>query len=96
MDLAPCVDMRCLPLDDIKAGLGAQTHRRAIKTHLPADALPMALRARYIYAARDVRTYFHEWLDDDDGGPMGSYWTHIQSRWDMRDRPNVLLVHFTI
>jgi hypothetical protein len=25
---------------------------------------------------------------------MGSYWRHIQSWWEIRDRPNVLLVHF--
>ena len=133
MDLAPWLDMRCLPLDEIMMGLEAQTHRRFIKTHLPADALLMSPLARYIYVARDgrdvawswfnhlmkmtddfydfingtpgrvgppitrpttdVRTFFHEWLDKD-GEPMGSYWAHIQSWWDIRDLENVLLVHF--
>ena len=35
--------------------LEAQTHRRFVKTHLPADALVMQPRARYIYVARDGR-----------------------------------------
>jgi aryl sulfotransferase len=32
-----------------------QTHRRCIKTHLPADALVMSPAAKYIYVARDGR-----------------------------------------
>jgi aryl sulfotransferase len=134
MDLAPWLDMRCLPLDDIMAALDGQTHRRFIKTHLPADTLPISPRASYIYVARDGRdvvwswynhlmkmtdgfydlinntpgwagppvsrpttnisTFFHEWLDGDNG-PLGPYWPHVQSWWDLRERPNVLLVHFS-
>lgn len=133
MDLAPWLDMRCIPLDDIIAGLEAQEHRRFIKTHLPADALPISPQASYIYVARDgrdvawsfynhmikmtdgfydlinqtpglitppierpsgdPRTFFHDWLDQD-GGPMGSFWDHIRSWWDLREQPNVLLMHF--
>jgi aryl sulfotransferase len=133
MDIAPWLDMRCMPLDEIMTGLEAQTHRRFVKTHLPADALRMSPQARYIYVARDGRdvvwswynhlmkmtdgfydminntpgrvgppllrpatdivSFFHEWLDED-GGPMGPYWPHIQGWWDIRERPNVLLVHF--
>ena len=33
----------------------AQTHRRVIKTHLPADALVMSPKAKYLYVARDGR-----------------------------------------
>jgi aryl sulfotransferase len=33
----------------------AQAHRRVLKTHLPADALRMSPKARYIYVARDGR-----------------------------------------
>jgi len=135
MDLAPWLDMRIMPLDEVMAGLEAQTHRRFIKTHLPADALRMSPRASYIYVARDgrdvlwsfynhlmkmtdgfyalindtpgrvgpplqrpttdVRTFFHEWLDTDGAGILGPYWPHIQSWWDLRDQPNVLLVHFS-
>jgi aryl sulfotransferase len=133
MDLAPWLDMRCMPLDDILKGLESQSHRRFMKTHLPADALRMSPRAKYLYVARDgrdvawsmynhmmnmtddfyalinntpgwdglpllkptgdVRAFFHHWLDSD-GEPMGSYWTHVQTWWDLRDQPNVMLVHF--
>jgi len=133
MDIAPWLDMRIMPLDEITAGLEAQTHRRFIKTHLPADTLRMSSTARYIYVARDgrdvawsfynhlmkmtpgfydlinstpgwhgpklekptcdVREFFHEWLDKD-GDPMGSFWEHIRSWWDIREQPNVKLLHF--
>jgi aryl sulfotransferase len=133
MDLAPWLDMRCMPLDEVMAGLEAQTHRRFVKTHLPADALRMSPQARYIYIARDgrdvvwswynhlmkmtdgfydlindapgrigppisrptvdIRTFFHEWLDSDSNA-LGPYWPHIQSWWEIREWPNVLLVHF--
>jgi aryl sulfotransferase len=133
MDLAPWLDMRCAPLDDVIAGLEAQEHRRFIKTHLPADALLMSPQASYIYVARDgrdvvwsmynhllkmtdgfyamindtpgrvtpplerpaveIREFFHAWLDSD-GAPMGSFWDHVQSWWDLRNEPNVLLMHF--
>jgi aryl sulfotransferase len=133
MDLAPWLDMRILPLDDVVAGLEAQEHRRFIKTHLPADALRMSPKAKYLYIARDgrdvawswynhlmsmtpgffdlindspgrpgppilrptteIREFFHEWLDTE-AMPMAPYWPHIQSWWDIRNRPNVQLVHF--
>ncbi|WP_115527116.1 MULTISPECIES: sulfotransferase domain-containing protein [Xanthomonas] len=35
--------------------LQAQTHRRFIKTHLPADALVISARAKYLYIGRDGR-----------------------------------------
>lgn len=41
----------------------------------------------------DVRRYFHEWLDRD-GYPLWPYWSHIQSWWNIRQLPNVLLLHF--
>jgi aryl sulfotransferase len=134
LDIAPWLDMRCMPLDEIMEGLEAQTHRRFVKTHLPADALRMSPQARYIYIARDGRdvawsfynhlmkmtddfyamindtpgrvgpplarpasdilAYFHEWLDED-GGPMGPYWSHVQGWWDRRNLPNVQLIHFS-
>ena len=33
----------------------AQPHRRVVKTHLPADALVMSPKAKYLYVARDGR-----------------------------------------
>jgi aryl sulfotransferase len=41
----------------------------------------------------DVRAYYHEWLDKD-GYPFWPFWAHVQSWWNARKLPNVLLVHF--
>src|SRR5207244_91497 len=41
----------------------------------------------------DVRQYFHDWLDRD-GFPLWPYWAHVRSWWDLRNRSNVLLLHF--
>lgn len=41
----------------------------------------------------DVRAYYHEWLDRD-GHPFWPFWAHVQSWWNVRHLPNVLLVHF--
>ena len=49
------VDMRLPPKAEKLAQLEAQTHRRFLKTHLPADALVMSPKARYIYVGRDGR-----------------------------------------
>lgn len=132
-DLAPWIDMRILPLDKVIAQLEVQTHRRFLKTHLPADALIFSPKARYIYVGRDgrdvvwswynhlmrmspllyeafnetpglvgapierptgdVREFFHAWIDDD-AAPVGSFWQNVQTWWDKREAPNVLLTHF--
>ena len=42
MDLAPWLDLRVVPFDETIADLEAQTHRRFIKSHLPADALDIS------------------------------------------------------
>jgi len=52
--LSPWWDMRILPPEAREAVL-AQTHRRMIKTHLPANALVMNPKAKYLYVARDGR-----------------------------------------
>jgi aryl sulfotransferase len=49
------LDFRPVPAEAKLALLEAQTHRRFIKTHLPADALVFSPKARYIYIARDGR-----------------------------------------
>jgi aryl sulfotransferase len=61
MDLAPWVDMRVIPKEEIVRALGAQTHRRFMKTHLPVDALVFSPEAKYIYAARDGRDVLLSW-----------------------------------
>jgi aryl sulfotransferase len=41
----------------------------------------------------DIVEYFHDWLDND-GFPLWPFWSHVQSWWDARSLPNVLLLHF--
>jgi len=41
----------------------------------------------------DIVEYFHQWLDGD-GYPFWPFWSHVQSWWDIRHLPNVMLVHF--
>jgi aryl sulfotransferase len=113
--------------------LRGQRHRRFIKSHLTASALPYSPSAKYVYIGRDgrdiawswyqhhrkisaeelellnagldntciplskpattFRDCFHAWLDRD-GFPLWPFWSHVQSWWDLRDRPNVHLVHY--
>jgi len=42
---------------------------------------------------KDVVEYFHSWLDRN-GYPIWPFFSNIQSWWEIRDRPNVLLLHF--
>lgn len=53
--LSPWLDLRIMPRAEMLAGLEAQTHRRFIKTHLPADALTFSSDAKYLYIGRDGR-----------------------------------------
>lgn len=132
-DIGHWIDHRLLPADTMLAQLEAQTHRRFVKTHLPADAVPLAAEARYLYIGRDgrdvvwswynhhrhlkprvlarindtpgrvgpplepaiddVRQYFIDWLERD-GHPLWPFWSHVKSWWDVRQLPNVRLVHF--
>jgi aryl sulfotransferase len=52
--LSPWVDMRIMPPEAIR-GLEAQSHRRFVKTHLPADAMIISPKAKYIFVGRDGR-----------------------------------------
>lgn len=54
-EVAPWIDARFEPIEDILARLDAQTHRRQIKTHTPADGIPMYDDAKYIVVGRDGR-----------------------------------------
>lgn len=55
--MSPWIDCAAVPvpLEQVIAGLDAQTHRRFIKTHLPLDALPYFETIRYIVVGRDGR-----------------------------------------
>ena len=63
MDIAPWVDLRILPLDEVMTKLDSQTHRRFMKTHLPADALVFSPKAKYLYLGRDGRDVAWSWYN---------------------------------
>jgi len=126
-------EWQTLTREDAASACEAVEHRRIFKSHLPADAIPIDSRARYIYVARDprdvvwslhphhanysqglyesmndspkrvgpkceppdpdIRSYYLNWVAND-GAPFWPYWSHVQSWWDVRCLPNVLLVHF--
>jgi hypothetical protein len=49
------MDMRIRPIEQVHAQLGAQRHRRFIKTHTPLDGLPVHDGVTYIAVGRDPR-----------------------------------------
>ena len=53
--IAPWLDQRFRPIESVIADLEQQTHRRAIKTHLPFDGLPVFDEVKYIHVVRDGR-----------------------------------------
>lgn len=54
-ELAPWLDQSVERIEDVRARLDAQTHRRVIKTHTPLDGLPWRDDVTYIGVARDPR-----------------------------------------
>lgn len=52
--LSPWLDLRIMPKEAIEA-VKQQPHRRAVKTHLPSDAMVISSKAKYIYIGRDGR-----------------------------------------
>ena len=54
-EMSPWLDLRIPPKEVKLPAVSAQTHRRFLKTHLPADALVFSPRAKYIYIGRDGR-----------------------------------------
>jgi aryl sulfotransferase len=42
----------------------------------------------------EVREYFLHWLDND-GYPLWPFWQNISSWWEIRDLPNLMLLHFS-
>lgn len=53
-ELSPWLDLRVMPKEVVE-GVKQQKHRRFVKTHLPADAMVISPRAKYIYVGRDGR-----------------------------------------
>lgn len=61
--LSPWVDLRVAPIEELAAGLAAQTHRRFLKTHSPADCVPMREDVSYIVVYRDGRDAIVSWAN---------------------------------
>ncbi len=62
-DVAPWLDARFTPIDEIVARLDAQEHRRSIKTHTPADGIPWYPTGSYIVVGRDGRDAFMSFVN---------------------------------
>ena len=58
MILSPWLEVEFYPIEEILGRLDAQTHRRFIKTHTPADGIPIFDDARYVFVGRDGRDAF--------------------------------------
>jgi len=54
-EVSPWLDMCNRSLDEVRAVLAAQTHRRFIKTHTPLDGLPLRRDVTYLVVGRDPR-----------------------------------------
>jgi aryl sulfotransferase len=61
--IAPWIEAKFMPAEAMHAMLKAQTHRRAMKSHSPADAIPWFPQAKYITVARDGRDAFMSWCN---------------------------------
>jgi aryl sulfotransferase len=58
MMLSPWIEFELFPRDFVEATLAAQTHRRFMKSHTPADGIPFFDDAKYIVVGRDGRDAF--------------------------------------
>jgi aryl sulfotransferase len=63
VEIAPWLDARFEPIDEVLKRLGAQTHRRSIKTHTAADGIPWYPQACYIMVGRDGRDAFMSFVN---------------------------------
>ncbi|MGZ4794331.1 MAG: sulfotransferase domain-containing protein [Acidimicrobiia bacterium] len=63
MEIAPWLDARFEPIDEVLARLDAQPYRRHIKTHTPADGIPHFDDASYIVVGRDGRDSYMSFLN---------------------------------
>lgn len=67
-DISPWLDSTIFnSIETDLATLGAQTHRRYIKSHLPFDALPFWDTVKYIHVGRDGRDARLSWQNHQQG-----------------------------
>lgn len=62
-ETCPWLDARFEPIDEVLARLDAQDHRRCIKSHSPADAIPLFEDAFYIAVYRGGLDSFMSWVN---------------------------------
>lgn len=43
----------------------------------------------------DIRVYWHNWIHKD-GYPYWSFWENVRTWWEIRNLPNLLMVHFEV
>src|SRR5947209_6182858 len=60
---SPWIDARFEPVDVMLERLAAQTHRRCMKSHTPADGIPLWADASYIAVYRSGRDAFMSWVN---------------------------------
>jgi hypothetical protein len=60
-ELSPWIDIQTEKVEDVRATLEAQEHRRFIKTHTPFDGIPFDERVTYICVGRDLRDVAISW-----------------------------------
>ncbi|MEM9464478.1 MAG: sulfotransferase domain-containing protein [Actinomycetota bacterium] len=60
-ELSPWVDVRVLPIEELAERLAGQQHRRFIKTHSPADAIPLDPDVRYVVVYRGAADALVSW-----------------------------------
>ncbi len=61
--ICPWIEARFMARDEMHQMLRQQTHRRAMKSHTPADGIPWFDEARYITVGRDGRDAFMSWCN---------------------------------
>jgi aryl sulfotransferase len=71
-------------------------HHRILKKDVieSIDSVPERIGPPLGHVTSSVIEYFRSCLDKD-GYPWWPYWEHILSWWQIKDLPNVMLVHFS-
>jgi aryl sulfotransferase len=71
-------------------------HHRNLKKEViqSIDSAPERVGPPLGEASSSVIKYFRNWLTMD-GYPWWPYWNHILSWWEIKDLPNVMLLHFS-
>ena len=63
VELAPWIEARFYPIDEVAPALAAQSHRRSFKTHTPADGIPWYSTGHYVVVGRDGRDAFMSFVN---------------------------------